>query len=145
MVAFGLQGSGELAGQSTTAFVNVSLVTMEETDAIPGQTVLIHGDRIGEIGAAGELAVPRDALRIDGSGRYLMPGLADMHVHVSLPQHLIPHMTHGVTTLRLAWGGPHQLYWREKIERGEMLGPRIYRRCRTTSSRWRTPPMPCAL
>jgi imidazolonepropionase-like amidohydrolase len=126
MVASGLQGSGVLAGQSTTAFVNVSLVTMEEADAIPGQTVLVHGDRIAEIGAAGVLEVPRDALRIDGSGRYLMPGLADMHVHVSLPQHLIPHLTHGVTTLRLAWGGPHQLYWREKIERGEMLGPRIY-------------------
>ena len=67
---------------AATAIVNVNVISMDSERVDAGQTVLVRGDRILAVGAAGELAVPRGAAVIDGAGRYLVPGLTDAHVHL---------------------------------------------------------------
>lgn len=64
-----------------TAFTNVNLVPMTDERIIESQTVLVEGSRIIAIGHSDELHVPKNAVVIDGDGYYLMPGLADMHMH----------------------------------------------------------------
>ena len=120
-----------------TAIVNVNVIPMDSERVNAGQTVLVRGDRISAIGAAGELTVPRGATVIDGAGRYLVPGLTDAHVHLEGdgtgfgtarpdfgdgPLYL----AYGVTTVFNLRGTPLQLEWRRRVEDGELVGPTIY-------------------
>ena len=113
----------------TIAFVDVTVLTMKEGDEmLVGQTVLISGDSLAAIGAADDVRVPTDATIVEGAGRFLMPGLADLHVHLEHsedPRILDLFLANGVTTVRNMDGRPYILEWRDLIERGEMLGPRI--------------------
>src|SRR5678816_4818546 len=67
---------------------------------LPHQTVVIRERRIAEIGPASQVRAPRDARRIDGRGKYLMPGLADMHAHPDTKLDLLLYVADGVTTVR---------------------------------------------
>src|SRR5687767_11159314 len=69
------------APQKITAFVNVNVVPMDSERVLTGQTVVVRDGRITEIGEAAKVKIPEGAMRIDAPGKYLMPGLADMHVH----------------------------------------------------------------
>jgi imidazolonepropionase-like amidohydrolase len=112
----------------TVVFVEVSVVPMDRERIIEKQTVIVHDGRISEIGPASKLQVPPDALQIDGHGKYLMPGLADMHVHLS-PENedeLVLFLANGVTTVRNMWGVLLHLEWRKRINDGDLLGPTIY-------------------
>src|SRR5438876_499909 len=64
------------------AFVDVSMVPMDTERVVEHQTVRVVGDRIVAVGPVSDMALTAGATRIDGRGKYLMPGLADMHVHV---------------------------------------------------------------
>ncbi len=122
--------------QNTTpiAFVNVNVVPMDSDRILPGQTVIVRGDRISEMGSVDAIDVPEGAQRIDGRGRYLMPGLVDMHVHsfrrpLARPMshdQLILFITNGVTAVRNMWGGEEHLKLREEIRGGKLTGPTIY-------------------
>lgn len=70
------------AQESPVAFVNVAVVPMDKDQIQTSQTVLVAKGRIAQIGPVESVKVPRDARRIDGRGKFLMPGLADMHVHL---------------------------------------------------------------
>ncbi len=108
------------------AITDVTVVDVIDGRSQPGQTVLITGDRIGRIGPSAQIPVPEGFQVVDGTGRFLIPGLADMHVHDS-GNELIdgPLMVaNGVTTGRVMWGTPHLHDWRRRIESGERLGPR---------------------
>src|SRR5215469_6985328 len=70
------------AQQKPTAFVDVTVVPMDSERILPHQTVLIAGGRIVQIGPSSSIKLPRADLKIDGRGKFLMPGLADMHVHL---------------------------------------------------------------
>ena len=70
---------------SVVAFVNVAVVSMQDETLLQAQTVVIEGDRILSIGPVDGISVPPGVTVIDGSGRYLIPGLADMHVHIRVP------------------------------------------------------------
>src|SRR5438309_3558883 len=101
----------------------------------PGQTVVVQGDRIAAIGAAGEVVVPEAAMVIDGTNRYLLPGLTDAHVHLS---GFLPGLTRqdfgdaplylasGITTVVNLGGTATELEWRQRIAAGDLLGPTIY-------------------
>ncbi len=115
-----------VADVQPVAFINVNVVPMDGEHVLEGQTVLIRGGYIEAVGPVGELLVPQDALRIDGEGKYLLPGLADMHVHLWNEDHMILFLANGVTTVRNMWGAPLHLRWREQIDSGELLGPAIY-------------------
>jgi len=67
------------------AFVGVNVVPMDRERVIENQTVIVRGDRIAEIGPAAKIKVPADALRVEARGKYLMPGLAEMHGHLPHP------------------------------------------------------------
>jgi imidazolonepropionase-like amidohydrolase len=138
-----LLGCGGRAGTSLApaqpkeqevAFVNVSVVPMDAERVLTGQTVLVRGERIVELGPASKVRVPAGALRVDGRGKYLMPGLAEMHGHVPPPQApkefteavLFMYVANGVTTVRGMLGAPGQLELRERANRGELLSPTLY-------------------
>ena len=70
------------AGQQPIAFVNVTVVPMDRERVLPGQTVLVVGQRIAQMAPATAFRPPANAVKIDGKGEFLMPGLADMHVHL---------------------------------------------------------------
>lgn len=118
-----------------TAFRGVTVIPMD-TDAerlLPDHTVVVRGERIAAIGPAASVTIPAGARVIDGAGRYLVPGLAEMHAHVPpaadaryLEEVLFLYVANGVTTARGMLGEPAHLALRERIRRHEVLGPRLY-------------------
>jgi len=124
LIAAGCWDSAEII-----AFKNVNLVPMTAATVIPAQSVLVKGDRIYRIGKSDRLKIPPTAAVIDGRGAYLMPGLADMHVHLRgewpLSQ-LDLYLANGVTTVRDLDGRDFMLHWRREIKQGKRIGPTIY-------------------
>ena len=117
------------------AFTNVNVVPFDRERILPGQTVIVRDGRIAEIGPAEKTKVPAGALQIDGRGKYLMPGLADMHVHLYpsagapddlASQQLQLFLANGVTTIRNMIGKPEHLLLRDRVAKGELPGPTIY-------------------
>lgn len=117
------------ADPGTTAFVGVTVIPMTSPGLVlPDQTVIVRGGRIAEVGPRSGIAVPAGAQRIDGTGRFLIPGLADLHVHLEYfddPEILRLFLEHGVTTVRNMDGRPYLLEWRDRIAAGELAGPAI--------------------
>lgn len=107
-------------------FEHVAVVPMDREIVLEDHTVVVRDGRIAALGPASAVAVPADALHIDGRGHFLMPGLADMHVHVWDENDLYLFVANGVTTVRNMFGAPLHLDWRARIERGELVGPRLY-------------------
>lgn len=125
----------KIEAPQVVAFVNVNVIPMDRERILPGQTVVVSDGHIQLIGPAGQTKVPVGALSIDGRGKYLMPGLSDMHVHLYpgagnqddlASQQLQLFLANGVTTIRNMIGKPEHLILRDKVARGEVLGPRIY-------------------
>ncbi|PAP77212.1 amidohydrolase family protein [Rubrivirga marina] len=142
------------AGAATAqpiAFTDVTVIDVEEGVAKPGRTVVVSGDRITSVGPSGEVEVPPGATVVDGRGRFLIPGLWDMHAHTSsIPitrDVFFPlFVANGVTGIRNMSSdcfGSEQpdciwevfadplpsVYefkaWREEIEAGTLVGPRV--------------------
>jgi len=84
----------------TIAFVDVSLVPMDKEQVLRNRTVIVRQDTIDQIAETDKITVPRDAVKIDGRGKYLMPGLADMHTHTWGEADFILFIANGVTTIR---------------------------------------------
>src|SRR4051794_24211556 len=90
-----------------------------------GWTVLIRGDRIVDAGPAQRMPAPHDATVLDGAGKYLIPGLADMHTHAVGIDDTDPelYVVNGVTTTRQMSGSPEARTWQRQIAAGARLGP----------------------
>jgi imidazolonepropionase-like amidohydrolase len=95
--------------------------------------VIVTGDRIVSVQAAARAKVPEGAQVIDGGGKYLVPGLAEMHGHIppmNNPQFvedvLFEYVANGITTVRGMLGHPGQLELRERVKKGELIGPTLY-------------------
>ncbi len=116
---------GAAQEHQSIAFVDVNVVPMDTERVIERQTVIVRGGTIAAIGPTSEVEVPSGALLIDGRGKYLMPGLADMHVHPwpAGKSALLTYVANGVTTIRDMSGNARSLEWRDQIARGELLGP----------------------
>ncbi|WNG33525.1 amidohydrolase family protein [Archangium violaceum] len=117
-----------LAGVSeqAVAFVGVNVVPMDTERVLTDQTVIVRNGLITSLGPSAEITVPKDAERIDGRGRYLMPGLADFHVHLHSDEQLLSYVFHGVTTLFELDGSPRHLELREQLATNQRLGPKLY-------------------
>jgi tetratricopeptide (TPR) repeat protein len=115
---------------SGIAIVGVNVVPMDTQRVLENQTVIVADDRIVGIGGSDRMVVPDGATRIDGKGRYLMPGLADLHVHVRRSDEYVNHLAHGVTTIMHLGGsesrGRKLLEDRRRIAAGDLIGPNIY-------------------
>lgn len=113
------------ASADSLAFVGVGVVPMDSEMLLVDQTVLVQNRRIEAVGARGDVVVPEDALEIDGTGLVLMPGLADMHVHLDeadLPAYLAA----GITSVRNMWGHDAIRDMRLRIASGTLEGPSVY-------------------
>jgi imidazolonepropionase-like amidohydrolase len=116
------------------ALVGVNVVPMDRNGMLNNQTVIVQDGRIAAVGPAGSTRVPDGALRLEGRGKYLMPGLGEMHGHI--PSTLEPrefieavlflYVANGVTTVRGMQGSPGQLDLRDRAKRGELLTPNLY-------------------
>jgi imidazolonepropionase-like amidohydrolase len=123
--------SPDQKSEEVIAFQNVNLVPMTDEKIVKNQTVLVKGKRIIEIGPSKTVTVPANSKLIDGTGAYLMPGLADMHMHIRdnwdwpvSPFYL--YLANGVTTIRSFGSHNYVLRWRDKINKGRLIGPNIY-------------------
>jgi len=112
------------------AFVGVSVVDVARGRVEADQTVLVEGDRIVRVGRRGQVQLPAGARTIEGRGRFLIPGLWDMHVHAVWPglqQLFLPLLVaNGITGIRDMWS---RIEWldsaRISIEGGTLVGPRV--------------------
>ncbi|HEX7118650.1 MAG TPA: amidohydrolase family protein [Longimicrobiales bacterium] len=122
------------ARDDVVAFIGVNVVPMDAERVLENQTVVVRDGRIAALGPAGDVAVPDDAIRIDARGKYLVPGIAEMHGHLpggNTPPEvaeaiLFLFVANGVTTVRGMQGNPAQFTLRARIERGELIGPTLY-------------------
>ena len=115
---------------SRTAIVGVNVIPMDREGVLADQTVIVRGERIERVGDTGLTRVPLGAKRIDGRGKYLIPGLADLHVHVRALEELDAYLRHGVTTIAhlsgAEPGAPDLMRYRDDIAAGRMRGPALY-------------------
>jgi hypothetical protein len=112
--------------KATTAFVGVTLIPMDREVTLPDRTVIVQAGKIVAVGPTKQTTVPDDAVVIDGQDRYLMPGLADMHVHLENKDFFALFLRNGVTSVRNMWGSPFHQSLQILVERGDIPGPTIY-------------------
>ena len=123
--------SAELSLADATAFINVTVVPMSSETVIAAQTVLVEDGIISAIGDVDELRIPEGADVIDGTDRFLMPGLAEMHAHVpeadssELDRYFSLYVANGITTIRGMLGKPSHLALRQRLLDGQVFGPRL--------------------
>ena len=116
---------------SPVAFVHATVIDGTGAAARPDQTVVVSEDRITAVGPSGKVVIPRGAHIIDATGRFLIPGLWDAHVHTRYEgfDHLRLLIANGITSARNMSGPPEHLRellaWREQIKKGERVGPRL--------------------
>jgi len=111
---------------TTTAFVGVHVIPMDREVVLRDHTVIVKDEVIVAIGPRDVMRIPDEAQRIDGDGRYLMPGLADMHVHMFSASEGELLIAHGVTFVRNMWGTPTQQALVERAAKGDPDLPTIY-------------------
>ncbi len=114
------------APEGAIAFANVTVLPMTADEVLDDQVVVTAGDRILHVRAAAEVTLPEHVQIIDGSGKFLMPGLVDMHVHSWFEGENTVFVANGVTSVRNLFGDPQHLAWRQRIDAGELFGPTIY-------------------
>jgi imidazolonepropionase-like amidohydrolase len=126
--------SAQPSPDSVVAFVDVTVIPMDRERTLSGQTVVVRGDRIVTVGPAAKVKVPEGSLRVDGAGKFLMPGLAEMHAHIpggqasdsAVERTLFLYVAGGITTIRGMLGHPRHLELRDRAARGELISPTIY-------------------
>lgn len=135
----------EAPASNSVAFVHVAVVPMNEARVLPDQTVVIEDGKIVELGPASHVKVPKSALRIDATNRYLLPALCDMHVHleaegfngmlapemqlaakdIPFETLLFPYVANGVTTVQVLSAMPEHVSLQQQVGRGEVIAPRL--------------------
>ncbi len=114
------------------ALVNVHVIPMDQERVLERQTILIDNGRIVQMGAADAVRVPEGAEVVQLDGKYVLPGLAEMHGHLAGPNAemneriLTLNVAHGILTVRSMQGHPAQIELRDRVATGELPGPRIY-------------------
>ena len=119
------------------ALTGATVITMTGDEVIPNATVLIERNRITAVGPASQVTVPADARRVDVSGKWIMPGLVDVHAHGTAggsagiaPRTNWPFLANlafGVTTMHDPSSDTEMVFsTSESIKSGELLGPRVF-------------------
>ena len=120
--------------QGTVAFTHVTVVPMDKERALEEHTVVVEGERIVAVGPVGDVEVPEGATLVDGNGRWLIPGLAEMHGHIPPPEAprervenvLFLYVANGITTVRGVLGAPGQLELKAEANAGSIVSPTLY-------------------
>ena len=117
--------------QREIVITNVNVIPMDTERVLEKQTVVIKDGKITAVGT--QVKYSKNAFIVDGQGKYLIPGLAEMHAHVPPVDDIEPmkevltlFAVNGITTIRGMLGHPKHLELRSKLQQGEILGPRLY-------------------
>ncbi len=118
----------------TIAFTHATVIPMDRERSLSDHTVIVRGDRIVEVGPSSRIQVPSGATEVNAQGKFIIPGLAEMHAHVPGGQAITEFSTrvlalyvlNGVTTVRGMLGSPLHLQLRNMTASGEVFGPTIY-------------------
>ena len=142
--AFIYNNNSQAPGYSDNAiaFTNVNVLPMTGETVLRNHTVVVDGEEIVLVAPSSNVQLPGDATIIDGSNKYLMPGLAEMHGHVpptspssNAPAYMtMDYVEHtlflytaaGITTVRGMLGWENQLELKEKVASGKLIGPNLY-------------------
>ena len=120
-----------VAEAGVTVFVNVNVLPMSSEEVLSQQSVVVTDGRISQIGDVDSVEVPKGADLVDGTDRFLIPGLAEMHAHVTstAPEQVDRLSTlfvaNGITTIRGMLGRADHLTLRDQFESGAVFGPRL--------------------
>ncbi|ONI86588.1 hypothetical protein ALI144C_11450 [Actinosynnema sp. ALI-1.44] len=111
------------------ALTHVTVIDASGARPRPDQTVVVGRGRITELGGHRDVPIPAGATVVDLTGKFLIPGLCDMHVHnfeAFGSDKIFPplYIANGVTTVREMWGMPIHHHWRDRVENGSLIGPR---------------------
>ncbi|HEY9839198.1 MAG: amidohydrolase family protein [Candidatus Sericytochromatia bacterium] len=116
------------------ALVGAHLITLEADGLSPDQTLIVRQGRIVAMGPVADVPIPADVEVLDMRGKYILPGFADMHVHIAEERDLLQFLVHGVTTVRnmadypwwgKALGYADPLSLRQKVRQKQLIGPEI--------------------
>ena len=114
-------------------FKSVNIVPMDRESIIQNQSVVVKNGKIQSIGAPKKVKYNKNALVINAKGKYLMPGLAEMHAHVPpiddlepMKEVLLLFAANGITTIRGMLGHPKHLELRKMINSSEIISPRFF-------------------
>jgi hypothetical protein len=111
--------------QTLLVLTHVAVLDVAGPQLNPDMTIVVSGSRIAEIGASKTVRIPPGAEVVDAKGKFLIPGLWDMHVHWYAKEYLPLFLANGVTGIRVMLGMPMHPEWRREIERGRLVGPRM--------------------
>lgn len=114
--------------QKLLVFTHVTVIDATGAPAKPDMTVVITNDRITALDKTRRVNGPKDIHVVDATGKYLIPGLWDMHVHIRDEEIFLPlFIANGVTGVRNMGRDLPELIlqWRKEITNGTLLGPRI--------------------
>lgn len=131
-----LRGQDEpSSSEGVIVFEHVTVLPMTGAEPVPDATVVIRGDRIESLGRSVDAKVPDDARRINGSGQWMLPAFADMHVHLSVEQDaslrwgpeqtLSPYVADGVLQVLDMASSDATVRLSREIDQGRLRGPRI--------------------
>jgi imidazolonepropionase-like amidohydrolase len=116
------------------AFTHVTVIDATGAPPQPDMTVIVAGQKITQLGKSSSTPVPKSAITVDATGKFLIPGLWDMHVHeifgewIPAEEEITPALfvINGVTGVRDMGGDLEQLkQWRSRIAAGDLIGPRM--------------------
>jgi cytosine/adenosine deaminase-related metal-dependent hydrolase len=111
--------------QKALVLTHLTIIDITGGPPKPDMTVVITGAHITDLGEASKVSVPQGGRVIDASGKFLIPGLWDMHVHWYGRDTLTLFTANGVTGIRQMFGNSDLLRWRDEIAKGSLQGPRM--------------------
>ncbi|HEY6062664.1 MAG TPA: amidohydrolase family protein [Chitinophagaceae bacterium] len=135
----------EAQKNSTFVFAHANVVPMNKEIVLPDYTVIVKDGTIREMGSSSSIKIPKNATVINAKGKFLVPALSDMHVHlegdawnimyppgskftteeINFNDILFLYIANGITTIDVLFAFPEHILLREKIRNHEMLGPRL--------------------
>ena len=107
------------------ALTHINIVDVKAGKIIENQTLILREGKITTIGSAESVTIPDDVSKIDGRGKFAIPGLWDMHIHWYDQKSMQLFPLNGVTGVRVMWGMPQHHTWRKSFSFGKSLGPRM--------------------
>lgn len=135
IVVLAMIGSLDGWSQSAFAITNVSVIPMTSDTVLEKHTIVVKNGKITQLAPSRLSKIPRGLAVIDGTGKYLMPGLFDMHAHFFEEQgshrdtkqaELMVMLANGLTTVRIMAGHPAYLRAREHVKNGTWDGPDLF-------------------
>jgi len=121
-----LVAAGFIQSSRAVAIQNVTVIEPGKTQVRNHCTVVIDHGIFTQVGDSNKIRIPVGAQQVDGTGKFLIPGLWDMHVHPAVESDLGLFTANGITGIRIMAGVPMYFDWRKRIQSGELLGPEMF-------------------